>query len=311
MKELLVGTIVAVNISKHKGTEKVEVDEITLIEDWGIENDAHAGKWHRQVSLLSYEKIQDFNARGAQVANGAFGENIIIEGFDLKLLPVGTRFYANGVILELTQIGKECHSHCAIYHRVGDCIMPREGVFTKVVKGGKLKKGNKVYLQPPMKAAIITASDRSSRGEREDLTTGVVKEILQDSGFDVVAEELYPDDLDTLAQAMKNIGDRGDINLLITTGGTGFSKRDVTPEATMKVVERLVPGIAELMRYESLKITKRAILSRAVSGIYKDTLIVNLPGSPKGAKENLLAVIGELRHGLKILLGSESDCAAK
>jgi MOSC domain-containing protein YiiM len=136
------GTIKAVCTSDIKGIQKTEKPSITLKEDWGIEDDAHAGKWHRQVSLLGYEQIEAFKDLGADVINGAFGENIIVEGFDLKNLPIGTRFKSGEVELELTQIGKECHSHCAIYHKMGDCIMPREGVFCKVLHGGKITAGD-------------------------------------------------------------------------------------------------------------------------------------------------------------------------
>ncbi len=141
------GKIMAVNISEKKGTQKQNIHSAVLTEDWGIENDAHAGKWHRQVSLLSYEKIEEFKAKGAPVADGAFGENLIVSGFDLKNLPVGTKFRCgDGVILEMTQIGKECHAHCAIYHAMGDCIMPREGVFAKVLKGGTVSEGDEIEI---------------------------------------------------------------------------------------------------------------------------------------------------------------------
>lgn len=140
------GKIIAICISEQKGTQKHEVEQANLIEDWGIEHDAHAGKWHRQVSLLALEKIEAFRARGAQVDFGAFGENLIVEGFDLRTLPLGTRFRIGDALLELTQIGKKCHSHCEIYKVVGDCIMPREGVFTKVLKGGTVCPGDTVEL---------------------------------------------------------------------------------------------------------------------------------------------------------------------
>ena len=130
------GTIKAVCTSNVKGIQKSEQHSIELRPDWGIEGDAHAGNWHRQVSLLSFEAIENFKELGAEVGNGAFGENIIVEGFDLKALPIGTRFRSNSTVLELTQIGKKCHAHCAIYHKMGDCIMPREGVFCKVIDGG-------------------------------------------------------------------------------------------------------------------------------------------------------------------------------
>ena len=140
------GTVKAVCTSEIKGIQKTEAPSIELKPDWGIENDAHAGKWHRQVSLLGYEQIEDFKARGAEVGNGSFGENIIVEGFDLKSLPIGTRFRSGDVILELTQIGKECHAHCAIYHKMGDCIMPREGVFCRVIEGGVIKPGDTIDI---------------------------------------------------------------------------------------------------------------------------------------------------------------------
>ena len=136
------GKIMAVNISEKKGTQKKNVHSARLMEEFGIEKDAHAGKWHRQVSLLSYEKIEEFRKKGAQIGLGAFGENLIVEGYDFRNLPVGTRFQCGDVILEMTQIGKECHSHCEIYKRMGECIMPREGVFAVVIQGGKIKKGD-------------------------------------------------------------------------------------------------------------------------------------------------------------------------
>ena len=140
------GIIKAVCISKKRGTEKQNVKKAMLIENYGIEHDAHAGKWHRQISLLALEKIEEFRERGAQVDFGAFGENLIVEGFDLRTLPLGTIFRIGDALLELTQIGKKCHSHCEIYKVVGDCIMPREGVFTKVLKGGTVCPGDTVEL---------------------------------------------------------------------------------------------------------------------------------------------------------------------
>lgn len=140
------GKIMAVCISEEKGTQKKNVGSAVLKEDWGMEHDAHAGKWHRQVSLLSYEKVEEFRARGAQVDDGAFGENLVVSGYDFKTLPIGTKFRCNDVILELTQVGKQCHAHCEIYKVMGDCIMPREGVFTRVLHGGTVSVGDELTI---------------------------------------------------------------------------------------------------------------------------------------------------------------------
>lgn len=141
------GIVKAVCISEKKGTAKRNVGECRFIEDWGLENDAHAGKWHRQVSLLSFDEVEKFRARGAAVADGAFGENLLVQGFDFKTFPVGTVFECNDVVLEMTQIGKQCHSECEIFHQVGDCIMPREGVFARVLHGGVIKEGDELRVR--------------------------------------------------------------------------------------------------------------------------------------------------------------------
>lgn len=140
------GKIIAICVSEKKGTQKKNIDEAMFIENHGIENDAHAGDWHRQVSLLSYNKIQEFNEKGANVFHGAFGENLVVEGIDFVTLPVGTQFKCNDVLLELTQIGKECHTRCQIYYKMGECIMPKQGVFAKVIKGGSIKVGDELLV---------------------------------------------------------------------------------------------------------------------------------------------------------------------
>lgn len=136
------GVIKGICISEKRGTAKHEIEEAILAKDWGIQGDAHAGHWHRQVSLLSYEKIEEFRKKGADIELGAFGENLIVIGYDFRNLAVGTRFQCGEAVLEMTQIGKECHSHCEIYKRMGECIMPREGVFAIVLHGGTIRKGD-------------------------------------------------------------------------------------------------------------------------------------------------------------------------
>lgn len=142
------GIVRGICVSPARGTKKTPVAEAVLKEEWGIVGDAHAGNWHRQVSLLPLERIEEFRARGAAVEPGAFGENLIVEGYDLKNIPVGSRFHAGaGCVLEVTQIGKECHSHCEIFRVMGDCIMPREGIFARVITGGTLRTGDEIWLE--------------------------------------------------------------------------------------------------------------------------------------------------------------------
>jgi molybdenum cofactor synthesis domain-containing protein len=164
-------------------------------------------------------------------------------------------------------------------------------------------------LNEAYRAAIITVSDKGSRGEREDLSGKAIEEILKNSGYCVASYTILPDEQALLEYEFKRICDENLADLILSTGGTGFSPRDRTPEATIAVAERLVPGIPEAMRLQSLAITKRAMLSRAAAAIRGKTLIVNLPGSPKAVRENLEFIMGELKHGLDILTGNDGECA--
>lgn len=162
-----------------------------------------------------------------------------------------------------------------------------------------------------IKVGIITSSDKGSAGQREDLSGAVIKEMVEDKGYKVIRQVILPDEQDLLAEEMKNMADNLDVELVLTTGGTGFSKRDVTPEATEEVCERMAPGITEAIRYFSLQITPRAMLSRATAGIRNNTLIINLPGSPKAVRESLEFCLDSVDHGLEILTGRDSECARK
>lgn len=308
------GRILGICVSKERGTQKCEVKEANIVKDWGIEGDAHGGNWHRQVSLLSYEKIREFRAKGAEVDFGAFGENLIVEGFDLRKLLVGTRFCIGDAVLELSQIGKECHSHCEIYKKMGDCIMPREGVFAEVIAGGHVRIGDEVQIIEPAKdraftAAVITLSDKGAAGLREDKSGPKITEMLKAADYEVKETLLLADGRKPLERQLIRLADQRQINVIFTTGGTGFSERDVTPEATIAVCDRMANGIADAIRNYSMGITPRAMFSRAVSGIRGKTLIVNLPGSPKAVEEALDFLLPQLGHGLGILRGSEGECA--
>lgn len=164
-------------------------------------------------------------------------------------------------------------------------------------------------MEEKFTAAVVTVSDRSYRGERPDGSGPVVRAMLEQAGYQVVRMEIVPDEQGEIEALLRDLADQGDIALAVTTGGTGFAPRDVTPEATAAVCQRMAPGIAEAMRLASLRITPRAMLSRSAAGIRGRTLIVNLPGSPKAAKENLEAVLPALDHGLEMLRGAGADCA--
>ena len=304
------GKVMSVAISERRGTTKKNIEKATLIKDYGIQGDAHAGSWHRAVSLLSYEKMEAFNKndKGIRVGYGDFAENIVVSGIDFAKLPVGVRFRCGEVILRMTQIGKECHNDCEIRRLTGDCIMPREGVFAVVENGGDIAVGDDFEIIPSV--AVITVSDSSSKGEREDKAGPVIARAMESLGYMVIETHVVSDDREPLAKLMAEIADSGRAQLILTTGGTGFSPRDNTPEATMDIAEKAVPGIPEAMRAYSMQITPRAMLSRAAAAIRKRTLIVNLPGSPKAVRENMEVLLPALGHGVEILIGAAVNCAA-
>ena len=308
------GNVLAVCTSARKGTQKTDIHSAKFVKGWGIEGDAHAGRWHRQVSLLSGEKVDAFRAKGVDVAYGAFGENLVVQGIDFRSLPVGTLLRCGDVLLEVTQIGKECHTHCAIYQQTGDCIMPREGVFARVLEGGAISAGDEMAVEVrtaprPWQAAVITLSDKGAAGGREDRSGPAIAERLAGSGYEVIERLLLPDDAGRLKAELIRLCDQRQPDLILTTGGTGFSPRDCTPEATSAVADRCAPGISEAIRAASLKITKHAMLSRGVSVIRGKTLIINLPGSPKACMESMDVFLDAIPHAMGLLRDEVHDCA--
>lgn len=304
-------SVISVNISARKGEQKKPCEMALLKAGWGIEGDAHAGEWHRQVSLLALESIEKMRARGIAIEHGDFAENITTEGIDVMNLPVGTRLSVGGqVILAITQIGKECHQGCAIREKAGDCVMPREGVFARVLMGGEVKPGDTIrVLGCAIRVGVLAASDKGSRGERIDRSGAVIHEFVAAVGGEVVHYELIPDERAVISIILARWCDGGGCDLILTTGGTGLSPRDVTPEATLDVAERLVPGIPETIRARSMQVTDRAMLSRAVAVTRGRTLIINLPGSPTAVKECLDVVAPVLEHAVEILRGEGGECA--
>ena len=185
--------------------------------------------------------------------------------------------------------------------------MPREGIFAEVLLGGKIKIEDKIEIKHSYKFDVITASDKGSRGEREDLSGPTVGEMLLPFG-DVIDYVIVPDDRAALAKMMRNMVTDG-FDAIFTTGGTGMSPRDITPEATLDVIERLVPGIPEAIRRETAAVTAKAMLSRGIAGVSGATLIINLPGSPKAVAECLAVITPVLEHALDTVSGRGGECA--
>jgi molybdenum cofactor synthesis domain-containing protein len=230
----------------------------------------------------------------------------VIAGVDTDELGVGSQLRIGPVLLKLTQIGKVCHTRCAIYYTTGDCIMPRTGLFARVLEGGTLHPDMPVEVvrmvpRSLVQAAVITVSDRCSAGKTIDTAGPAVAELLRKELHARIAwARTVPDEVELIAQALTDLCDRR-VDLVITVGGTGMAARDVTPEATRKVIDRELPGLAEAMRMASSKQTPNALLSRSVAGVRRETLIVNLPGSLKAATENLEAILPALPHAVKML----------
>ena len=298
------GVVKAVCISEKKGTAKKDIGSCKLIENFGLENDAHAGSG-RQVSLLSYEMEKAFDSKvDIDINPGVFGENLLVSGFDFKKCAIGTRFACGDVILEIMQIGKTCHEGCNIRQVAGDCIMPREGVFANVIKGGVISVGDEMtVVKRPYRAAVITASDRSYMGIREDVSGPLLVSMLEEADYEIKSYDLLSDDEDMIYNKIVDIADSNDVDVIFTTGGTGFSIRDSVPEATLRAGEKNAPGISQAIRNYSLNITPKAMLSRAESVIRGRTIIINLPGSPKAVKECMEFLIEPLAHGIDILRG--------
>lgn len=307
-KGIPMARVVAVCTSEKKGERKQNRGKARALTGLGLEGDAHAGFMHRQISLLALESIQHMQLKGLDVGPGDFAENITTEGIPLHTLSIGQRLrVGKDVYLRVTQIGKECHTRCAIYQQAGDCVMPREGIFAEVLRGGEISVDDPIVILPAYRFAVLTASDKGSRGEREDTSGALIQKFLLPWG-DTVAYRVLPDEEDRIAEQLRYFCEVEKVDLVLTTGGTGFSPRDVTPEATRKVIEREVPGIPEALRMESLKKTPRAMLSRGIAGIRGKTLIINLPGSLKAVEEHLAVLTPVLEHALGILTGKEGEC---
>ena len=302
------GSVIAVCIAPSKGEQKRAVERAVLVAGHGLEGDAHAGPWHRQVSLLSESDIDDMRDRGLELEPGDFGENLVVEDCGLERLGIGSRLSVADAELEITQIGKACHTRCAIYAQTGDCIMPRNGVFASVVRGGEVRPGESIRVlrevsRSVIQVAVVTVSDSASAGAARDTAGPAIAELIEGGlGGHVATTMIVPDEQDEIAGRLVDLSDRG-LDMVVTTGGTGCAERDRTPEATRSVIHREVPGLAEAMRAASAVITPNAWLQRGVCGIRGASLIVNLPGSRRAATENLTVILPVLEHALDLLRG--------
>jgi molybdopterin adenylyltransferase len=306
MSEIL--TVKSLNISENKGTKKTPVPEIEL-NNHGLIGDSHAGSWHRQVSLLGLESYVRFiDQVGRMLDPGDFAENITTEGVELKDAKILDRFVSDSLELEVTQIGKKCHFGCEIIKEAGACIMPKEGIFCRVIKGGVLKPEHQFnYVPRSMKVRIITLSDRASAGEYEDLSGPEIEKLLGE-GFEkthwriAVERILIPDDAELLKQQLELSREEG-VDVIFTTGGTGIGPRDITPDVVAPLLDRELPGVMEFIRMKHGERLPSALLSRSVAGTIGNMLIYTLPGSVKAVREYTEEILRTLPHSLLMLHG--------
>lgn len=279
-----------------------------MIDKNGVVGDAHAGPGMRQVSLLEQESLDRFNSStGKNITAGAFGENLTISGIDLRTVAILDRLKIGKVIFEITQIGKKCHGNvCAIYREVGQCAMPKEGIFARVISGGKIKVSDKIhYLPRDLQILIITLSDRAASGVYEDRSGPLARELIEkffnEKRWHIkISTIVIPDDAKKLEKILKH-GIANNIDIIFTIGGTGVDSRDITPEVVTKVIKKIIPGIMENIRLKYGTQKPAALLSCGVAGVNKTTQLYALPGSVKAVTEYLPEIFQNLEHIIYML----------
>ena len=282
-----------------------------LIENFGVEGDAHAGKGPRQVSILSELSLAKMESQGIKTSPGCCGENIDIHGtIELHTLLRGVQLkLGESTVVKVTEIGKD-NTDGHADNVIQSNIFPLEGVFAEVLIGGAVKPGDPVEVLRNIgfTAGVLTVSDSASRGDYQDLSGPALIELLDGNGFLPARYAIVPDEMSRITAKLENWCEDGFLDVLFTTGGTGFSVRDITPEATSEVCDREVPGIPEMIRQKSALIVESAWLSRARAGIRKRTLVINLPGSRKAAIECAGFALPVLGHALEVLRGDIEHC---
>ncbi len=302
----------SVNVSEKKGTVKKPVDEIELFA-LGVKEDAHAGNWNRQVSLLAQESVEKFEKEaGRKIAFGEFAENITTDGILLYQTAPLDRITIGDAELEITQIGKKCHgTSCAIFKEVGNCVMPKEGIFARVIKPGKIKAGmSGTYLQKLYRIQVITLSDRASRGEYEDKSGPRIIELtrnfFEEEHLELEIEHtIIPDDPEALRVLLDRAEDEK-ADVVFTTGGTGIGPRDFTPDVVKDMLDKEIPGVMEAIRLKFGAEKPNALLSRGVAGVLGETLVYTLPGSVRAVNEYLGEIFKTLKHLIYMLHGLDA-----
>lgn len=303
--------VISVNTSPEKGTVKKPVGQVELDEK-GIMGDAHAGSGHRQVSLLAIESVRRFEKQlNRKLEPGDFGENITTEGLELHTMSPLSLIENENISIRVTQIGKKCHgTNCAIFRESGDCVMPREGIFGKVLRGGKLQAGDELqYAQKKIRGLVITLSDRVSMGEYKDVSGPLLEKKLNNHietlGWKPESTlTVIPDETEMLRDLVEKEGKSYDI--IFTTGSTGIGPRDIAPEAIRPLLDKEIPGIMEMIRVKYGMEKHNALLSRSVAGVMGSTLVYSLPGSPKAIEEYTAEIFPTLRHSLLMLHSVDS-----
>jgi len=309
------GHLISVNLGKARGVPKHPVNKGTLIPEWGLEGDAHGGDWDRQISLFPIEAMALVpKIIRKTFEENAYSENLTIEGIPPEKLGHGTILTIGNTRIKILEIGKETFEPPESGRPY---IISREGRFGRVVKGGTVKPGDLVEvvdegtLDPEApRVVLVTLSDKGAKGEREDISGRFLNWYATRMGAAVLSSVIIPDEKNIIKETLVK-GVEAKADLILTTGGTGLAPRDVTPDATLEVIDREVPGFAEAMRAESLKNTPHAMVSRAVSGIAEKTLIINLPGSPKAVAECMEVIFPALRHAIDKLRGDPTECATE
>ena len=301
----------AVCLSEKSHTRKVKQNFINLVRNFGVEGDAHGGEGPHQVSILSEMSLAKMEADGVRTLHGCCGENIDIHGaIEMHTLLPGVQMkLGDSAIVRITEIGKD-NSDGHADNIIQKNIFPREGIFAEVLTGGAVKPGDSVEVlrKPGYSAGVLTVSDSASGGVYDDLSGPALIELLRGNGFLPARYDIVPDEVPEIAAKLRNWCEDGFLDVLFTTGGTGFSVRDVTPEATEMVCDREVPGIPEMIRQKSAEIVESAWLSRARAGIRERTLVINLPGSRKAAIECAGFTFPVLDHALEVLRGDIKHC---